>query len=80
MRQYYMIKSFGIPESDISFYAGLTASAFSIAQFLTGIAWGRMSGTLIHPPRALDIALKNACRYYRKKAADSPWGSCLHSH
>ncbi|KAF3931117.1 hypothetical protein ABW20_dc0108232 [Dactylellina cionopaga] len=38
-----MVRSFGVPETDIGFWVGITASSFSVAQCLTGIAWGRMS-------------------------------------
>lgn len=48
-----MIKSFGVPASEISYYAGITASSFSFAQFLTGIFWGRISDITGRKPAIL---------------------------
>ncbi|EWC43602.1 hypothetical protein DRE_01489 [Drechslerella stenobrocha 248] len=45
-----MIRSYGIPETDVGFWVGLTASSFSIAQCLTGVAWGRLSDRLGRKP------------------------------
>lgn len=51
--QYYMIKSFGVPQKDISFYAGITGACFSFAQFFTGILWGRASDKYGRKPTIL---------------------------
>ena len=42
---YYMIKSFEITSDDqtIALYAGMVTSAFAFAEFLAGVAWGRLS-------------------------------------
>lgn len=42
---YYMIKDFNITEdeSKISVYAGMVTSAFTMAEFSTGVMWGRLS-------------------------------------
>lgn len=42
---YYMIKDFNITEdeSKISVYAGMVTSAFTLAEFSTGVMWGRLS-------------------------------------
>ncbi|KAK6338713.1 hypothetical protein TWF696_009525 [Orbilia brochopaga] len=45
-----MIRSFGVPETDVGFWVGLTASSFSIAQCLTGVAWGRLSDRVGRKP------------------------------
>ncbi|ATY58964.1 Major facilitator superfamily general substrate transporter [Cordyceps militaris] len=36
-----MIRGFGIPENDIATWAGLTSAAFSLAQSVTAVPWGR---------------------------------------
>lgn len=48
-----MIRSFGVPETDVGFWVGLTASSFSIAQCMTGIAWGRLSDRVGRKPAIL---------------------------
>jgi MFS family permease len=42
---FYQLKSFdqSLPDSTISYQAGLLASAFTGAQFLTAVAWGRVA-------------------------------------
>ncbi|KAL7271732.1 hypothetical protein RUND412_005485 [Rhizina undulata] len=40
---YWMIKSFGVPVEDISFYVGITGASFSFSQMFTGILLGRLS-------------------------------------
>ena len=40
---FFMIQSFGKEEKDIGFYAGLIASSFPLAEFATGVFWGRLS-------------------------------------
>ncbi|KAK6520042.1 hypothetical protein TWF506_000332 [Arthrobotrys conoides] len=48
-----MVRSFGVPETDVGFWVGLTASSFSIAQCITGIAWGRLSDRVGRKPAIL---------------------------
>lgn len=36
-----MIRDFGVAENDIATWAGLTAAAFSLAQSVTAVPWGR---------------------------------------
>ncbi|KAF3913837.1 hypothetical protein ABW21_db0202108 [Orbilia brochopaga] len=45
-----MIRSFGVPETDVGFWVGLTASSFSVAQCMTGVAWGRLSDRVGRKP------------------------------
>lgn len=45
-----MVKSFGVPPEDISYYAGITAASFSLSQFFTGVAWGRLSDQIGRKP------------------------------
>jgi MFS family permease len=45
-----MVKSFGVPEADISYYAGITAASFSLSQFFTGVLWGRLSDVIGRKP------------------------------
>ena len=42
---YYMIRSFEITSDtrQIAVYAGMITSAFAFAEFLSGVAWGRIS-------------------------------------
>ncbi|POS84818.1 hypothetical protein EPUL_004001, partial [Erysiphe pulchra] len=49
---YYMVEDFGIAkkESEISIYAGLLTSAFTIAEFSAGIAWGKISDKIGRKP------------------------------
>ncbi|KAI0159748.1 major facilitator superfamily domain-containing protein [Xylariaceae sp. FL1272] len=49
---YYMIRDFHITEdeSKISFYAGMVTSAFTFAEFLTGLLWGRLSDKVGRKP------------------------------
>ena len=43
---FFMIKSFGVKERDVGFYAGVVASSFPLAEFATGVFWGRLSDKL----------------------------------
>lgn len=49
---YHMIKDFNITEdeSKISFYAGMVTSAFTFAEFSTGVMWGRLSDKVGRKP------------------------------
>ncbi|KAI0383261.1 major facilitator superfamily domain-containing protein [Hypomontagnella monticulosa] len=41
---YFMIQSFdGVPESQITFYAGLLVAIFTFCEFLSGMIWARVS-------------------------------------
>ncbi|KAK5129829.1 hypothetical protein LTR08_002766 [Meristemomyces frigidus] len=48
-----MIKSFGIPQSDVGKWAGLTTAVFSISQACMGIPWGRFSDIYGRKPAIL---------------------------
>ena len=45
-----MVKSFGVPAEDISYYAGITGAMFSLSQFFTGVMWGRLSDRIGRKP------------------------------
>ncbi|KAB5532755.1 major facilitator superfamily domain-containing protein [Coniochaeta sp. 2T2.1] len=49
---YHMVEDFNITEdkSKISFYAGLVTSAFTFAEFSTGVLWGRLSDRIGRKP------------------------------
>lgn len=49
---YYMVKDFNITEdeSKISLYAGMVTSAFTFAEFSTGVMWGRLSDRIGRKP------------------------------
>ncbi|KAI8893003.1 major facilitator superfamily domain-containing protein [Globomyces pollinis-pini] len=48
---YFMVKDFDFcPESDIGYYVGFIASAFSFAQLLTSMAWGTLSDRIGRRP------------------------------
>lgn len=49
---YYMVKSFRITSEDkqIAIYAGMVTSAFALAEFLTGVLWGRLSDKVGRKP------------------------------
>lgn len=47
---YYMVRDFGVNEQDISFYAGMVTSAFTFAEFSTGMLWGRLSDKIGRKP------------------------------
>lgn len=47
---YYMVESFDIPENEISFYAGMVTSAFTFAEFSSGMLWGRLSDKIGRKP------------------------------
>ncbi|KAJ1632596.1 major facilitator superfamily domain-containing protein [Pavlovales sp. CCMP2436] len=39
----YMVADFGLPMRDVGYYAGLLGSAYNLAQFVSGVQWGRAS-------------------------------------
>lgn len=49
---YYMVESFHVTENDqkIAFYAGMILSAFTFAEFSTGVFWGWMSDQIGRKP------------------------------
>jgi MFS family permease len=49
---YYMVKEFNMTddESQLSFYAGLVTSAFTLAEFWAGMFWGRVSDKIGRKP------------------------------
>ena len=49
---YYMIISFDITSDprQIAIYAGMVTSSFAFAEFLTGVAWGRISDKIGRKP------------------------------
>ncbi|KAI9685495.1 MAG: hypothetical protein M1822_004353 [Bathelium mastoideum] len=49
---YYMIASFQITNDDkrIAFYAGMVTSAFALAEFSSGVLWGRLSDMIGRKP------------------------------
>ncbi|KAH8173050.1 major facilitator superfamily protein [Sarocladium implicatum] len=49
---YFMIQDFNITEdaSKISVYAGMVTSAFTLAEFATGVMWGRLSDKIGRKP------------------------------
>ncbi|CAN8102720.1 unnamed protein product [Discula destructiva] len=47
---YYMVEEFNIPQNEISFYAGMVTSAFTFAEFSTGMLWGRLSDKIGRKP------------------------------
>ena len=49
---YYMISSFNITSDDrqIAIYAGMVTSAFALAEFSTGVVWGRLSDRIGRKP------------------------------
>ncbi|KFH47709.1 putative membrane protein-like protein [Hapsidospora chrysogenum ATCC 11550] len=49
---YYMIEDFHITDdtSKISIYAGMVTSAFTLAEFATGVLWGRLSDKIGRKP------------------------------
>lgn len=49
---YFMIEDFNITEdkNKISFYAGMVTSAFTFAEFSTGLLWGRLSDKVGRKP------------------------------
>lgn len=53
-----MIKSFGIPATNVAKWAGLVGSTFSVAQSLSAILWGRLSDRIGRKPTIL-IGLVN---------------------
>lgn len=48
-----MIESFGIPEDQVSKWAGITSAVFSFSQALTGVVWGRASDRFGRKPAIL---------------------------
>lgn len=49
---YYMIEDFKITEdpNKISVYAGMVTSAFTLAEFATGVMWGKLSDKIGRKP------------------------------
>ena len=49
---YYMVSSFKITHDDrqIAIYAGMVTSAFTFAEFSTGVLWGRLSDKIGRKP------------------------------
>lgn len=49
---YYMIEDFKITEdpTQISVYAGMVTSAFTLAEFATGVMWGKLSDKIGRKP------------------------------
>ena len=49
---YYMVASFKITNDDkqIAFYAGMVTSAFALAEFCSGVLWGRLSDAIGRKP------------------------------
>jgi MFS family permease len=49
---YFMVKDFNITDdaNKISFYAGMVTSAFTFAEFSTGVMWGRLSDKIGRKP------------------------------
>lgn len=49
---YYMIEDFKITEdpTKISVYAGMVTSAFTLAEFATGVMWGKLSDKIGRKP------------------------------
>ncbi|KAL2261480.1 hypothetical protein VTK26DRAFT_4081 [Humicola hyalothermophila] len=49
---YHMVKDFHVTEdeSETSFYAGMVTSAFTFAEFSTGVLWGRLSDKIGRKP------------------------------
>ncbi|EGD96878.1 MFS multidrug transporter [Trichophyton tonsurans CBS 112818] len=49
---YYMVGSFNVTTDDrkIAFYAGIVTSAFTLAEFSTGMLWGRVSDAIGRKP------------------------------
>jgi MFS family permease len=49
---YHMVKDFQLTEDEslISFYAGMVTSAFTFAEFSTGVVWGRLSDKIGRKP------------------------------
>jgi MFS family permease len=49
---YYMVASFKITsnEKQIAFFAGMVTSSFALAEFATGVLWGRISDRIGRKP------------------------------
>ena len=49
---YFMIEDFHVTQdkTKISFYAGMVTSAFTFAEFSTGLLWGRLSDKIGRKP------------------------------
>lgn len=49
---YYMIEDFKITDdpTQISVYAGMVTSAFTLAEFATGVMWGKLSDKIGRKP------------------------------
>ena len=49
---YYMVSSFDVTQDDrrIAVYAGMVTSAFALAEFSSGVFWGRLSDRVGRKP------------------------------
>lgn len=47
---YNMVRDFNVEPNRISFYAGMVTSAFTFAEFSTGMLWGRLSDKIGRKP------------------------------
>ncbi|KAI1002044.1 Major facilitator superfamily multidrug transporter [Podosphaera aphanis] len=49
---YYMVQDFGVAkhQSEISIYTGMVTSAFALAEFSSGVAWGKLSDRIGRKP------------------------------
>ncbi len=50
---FYMIRSFGVPEYNVAFYAGALVGVFTFGEFLTGFLWARVSDRIGRKPTLL---------------------------
>ncbi|KAK6354055.1 hypothetical protein TWF730_008473 [Orbilia blumenaviensis] len=48
-----MIRSFGVAEDNIGFWAGVISASLALCQFLTGVVWGRLSDKIGRKPSIL---------------------------
>ena len=54
----FMVRSFGVEESEVGFYSGWVASAFMFGQFLSSCAWGYVSDNVgIRPVVLFGLAI-----------------------
>jgi len=50
---FYMIRSFGVAEHEVAFYAGALVGVFTFGEFLTGFLWARVSDKIGRKPTLL---------------------------
>ncbi|EPS40229.1 hypothetical protein H072_5965 [Dactylellina haptotyla CBS 200.50] len=48
-----MLRGFRVPEADIGSWAGIISASIAVAQFLTAVAWGRLSDRIGRKPSLL---------------------------